>query len=59
MKYHLISAVLILVAMILVFSGLSTAGTPLGALLVIAACACEFTFWRRFFHRPRGTAAQQ
>jgi hypothetical protein len=59
MKYHLTSAALIVAAMILFLSGISAAGTLFGALLIVAAAVCEFKFWRRLFHRPRGTVRQQ
>ena len=53
MKYHWVSAVLILAAYLLFLSGISLIGrSSVGALLVIAAGACEFRFWWRFFHRP-------
>jgi hypothetical protein len=59
MKYHLISAALIVAAMILFLSGISAAGTQWGALLIVAAAVCEFKFWRRLFHRHRETVRQQ
>jgi hypothetical protein len=59
MKYHLISAALIVAAIILFLYGISAAGTVFGGLLIVAAAICEFKFWRRSFHRPRGTVRQQ
>jgi len=60
MKYHWVSAVLILAAYLLFLSGISLIGrSSVGALLIIAAGACEFRFWWRFFHRPRGIATRQ
>jgi hypothetical protein len=53
MKYHLVSSVLLLAAMILFLSGISAAGTPLGALLVVAAAVCEFKLWGRLFGQLR------
>jgi len=52
MKYHLISAVLILAAVVLFLSGMSAYGTYVGALLIVAAAVYELKFWRRLFHRP-------
>lgn len=55
MKYHLLSAALILAAFVLFLSGISLAGTSfLGALLIAAAAVCEFQFWKRVFHRHHG-----
>jgi hypothetical protein len=47
MKYHLLSAALIVVAIILELAGLGKAGSDLGAFLFTAGCACEFWFWIR------------
>jgi hypothetical protein len=52
MKYHLVSAALIAVALILFLSGISAAGTYLGALLITSAVVCEINFWKRLFRRP-------
>jgi len=47
----LVSAALIVAAVILFLSGISAAGTYVGALLIAAAVVCEFKFWKRLFHR--------
>lgn len=52
MKYHLVSAALIAAAIISFLAGISASGTYVGALLIVAAAACEFKFWKRLFHRP-------
>ncbi len=52
MKYHLISAALILAAMVLWVSGLNAAGTRIGLVLIVAAAVCELSFWGRFLRRP-------
>ena len=52
MKNHLISAALVVGAVILFLAGNSAPGTYVGALLIVVAGVCEFKFWRRLFHRP-------
>jgi hypothetical protein len=52
MKYHLISAALIVAAVLLFLSGISAARTKFGALLIVAAGVCELKFWGRLLHRP-------
>ena len=47
MRYHVISAALIVVAIILELAGLGKAGSDLGASLFAAGCVCEFWFWIR------------
>jgi hypothetical protein len=47
MKYHVISAALVVVAIILELAGLGKAGSDLGASLFTAGCACEIWFWIR------------
>ena len=54
MKYRLISAALLVGAIILFVSGISASGTYVGALLIVVAVVCEFKFWRRLFHHPTG-----
>lgn len=54
MKYHFVSAPLILAAIVLFLSGISLTGAWLiGPLLIIAAAVCEFQFWKRTLHRRR------
>lgn len=54
MKYHLVSATLILAAIVLFVTGVSWTGASLiGPLLIIAAAVCEFQFWKRTLHRRR------
>jgi hypothetical protein len=47
MKYHLLSATLIIAAIALEMAGSGTAGSNLGATLYVAGVACEFWFWIR------------
>ena len=47
MKYHAISAALIVVAIFLELAGVGKAASDLGASLFTAGCACEFWFWIR------------
>jgi hypothetical protein len=47
MRYHVIGAGLIAVAIILELAGIGKAGSDLGASLFTAGCACEFWFWIR------------
>jgi hypothetical protein len=46
MKYHLLSAVLI-VAIVLEMAGYGKPGSNWGATLFVAGLACEFWFWIR------------
>jgi hypothetical protein len=46
-KCHLLSAALIVVAIILEMAGYGRAGTDSGATLFVAGVACEFWFWSR------------
>jgi hypothetical protein len=45
MKYHLLSAALIVAAIVLEMAGYGRAGSDLGATLFVAGVACEFWFW--------------
>lgn len=57
MKYHSLSAVLILAAFVLFLTGISLTGMSfIGALLIVAAAVCEFQFWKRVARRQHGTA---
>ena len=57
MKYHSLSAVLILAAFVLFLAGITLTGTSfIGALLIVTAAACEFQFWKRVARRHHGTA---
>ena len=47
MKYHLLSAALIVAAIALEMAGSGKAGSNLGATLYVAGVACEFWFWIR------------
>jgi hypothetical protein len=47
MKYHLLSAALIVAAMALETTSYGKAGSNLGATLFVAGVACEFWFWIR------------
>jgi hypothetical protein len=47
MKYHLLSAALIVAAIVLEMAGYGRAGSDLGATLFVAGVACEFWFWIR------------
>ena len=47
MKYHVISAALIVAAIILEMAGLGKASGDLGATLFTVGAACEFWFWIR------------
>lgn len=47
MKYHLLSATLIVAAIALETAGSGKAGSNLGATLYVAGVACEFWFWIR------------
>ena len=59
MKYHLISAALILAAMLLFLFGISLTETSyFGPLLIIAAAVCEFRFWKRAFIRHHDKVRQ-
>jgi hypothetical protein len=59
MKYHSLSAGLILAAFVLFLAGVSLAGiSVIGALLIIAAAVCELHFWKRTLHRHRRPASQ-
>jgi hypothetical protein len=44
MKYHLLSAVLIVAAIVLQMAGYGKAGSNWGATLFVAGLACEFGF---------------
>lgn len=47
MKYHLLSAVLIVAAIVLEMTGYGKPGSNWGATLFVAGLACEFWFWIR------------
>jgi hypothetical protein len=47
MKYHLLSAALIVTAIVLEIEGFGRAESDLGATLFVAGVACEFWFWIR------------
>ena len=47
MKYHLISAALIVAAVVLELSGVANGHSGLGATLFTGGVACEFWFWMR------------
>jgi len=47
MKYHLLSAVLIVAAIVLEMAGYGKTGSNWGATLFVAGFACEFWFWIR------------
>jgi hypothetical protein len=47
MKYHLLSAVLIVAAIVLEMAGYGKPGSNWGATLFVAGLACEFWFWIR------------
>jgi hypothetical protein len=47
MKYHLLSAVLIVAAIVLEMAGYGKTGSNWGATLFVAGLACEFWFWIR------------
>jgi len=47
MKYHLLSAALIVAAIALYMPGYGKAGSDLGATLFVAGAACELWFWIR------------
>ena len=47
MKVHLLTAVLILAAIVLEMAGYGKPGSNWGATLFVAGLACEFSFWIR------------
>jgi hypothetical protein len=47
MKYHLLSAVLIVAAIVLEMAGYGKPGSNWGATLFVAGLSCEFWFWIR------------
>ena len=47
MKVHLLSAILILAAIVLEMAGYGKPGSNWGATLFVAGLACEFLFWIR------------
>jgi hypothetical protein len=52
MKYHVVSAGLILAAIILFLFGISLTETSIiGPTLIIAAAVCEFQFWKHALRR--------
>jgi len=66
MKYHFLSAALILAAIVLFLSGIAATGSSvIGPLLIIAAAVCEFQFWKRLLRgrheaaRPYGRLARR
>ncbi len=59
MKYHLLSAALIVAAIDLQATSYGKVGSNLGATLFVAGVACEFWFWIRVAkkakrHEPSG-----
>jgi hypothetical protein len=57
MKYHILSAALILAAIVLFLSGIASTGSSvIGPLLIVAAAVCEFQFWKRLARRRHETA---
>jgi hypothetical protein len=47
MRYHLLSAALIVAAIVLEMAGYGRAGSNWGATLFVAGAACELWFWIR------------
>jgi hypothetical protein len=53
MKYHLLSAALIVAAIALETTSYGKAGSNLGATLFVAGVVCEFFFWIRVAKKAR------
>ncbi len=53
MKYHLLSAALIVAAIALETTSYGKPGSNQGATLFVAGVACEFWFWMRFAKKAK------